>query len=187
MAGEEGLTSLATLLCVASGSLLTAALLRSRAETDALPAALLYALALTSLPALLRVASGSLLTVALLRSRVETDALPPALLCTLGLTSLPPALLLHHAESETGLCAAPGHHAESEAALRSECCLCVHDAGCADSGEEYSGDCKCENLVHSSLLVICRLRFAVAISSGRCPVALKNASFPPIQRPASSF
>ena len=64
-----------------------------------------------------------------------------------------------------------------------EGCLCIHDSGCSDSSEKDPGDCECKNLVHSSLLDnVCGFRFYFIGSSSRI---FKNASFPPIQRPAS--
>ncbi|MBR3687910.1 MAG: hypothetical protein IKL85_02425 [Lentisphaeria bacterium] len=49
---------------------------------------------------------------------------------------------------------------ESSGLLSAKGCLCIHDSGRSDSGEKDSGDCKCKNLVHSSLLILCCLHFS---------------------------
>jgi len=118
--------------------------------------------------------SGSLLTAAL-RSRAE------------ALTAA-----LHHSKTKAlraALCASAEAATlrsalEGSGLLSAKRRLSIHDSGCSDSGEKDSGDCKCKNLVHSSLLdcVVCGFRCYFIGSSSRI---FKNASFPPIQRPAS--
>jgi hypothetical protein len=156
-----------TAAALSAASLLTAAL-RCRTETKAaLTAAALSAACL--LTAALRCRAEAL--------RCRAEALRAALCHTKtkallsALCTSAEAKALRSALERSGLPSAEGR-------------LCIHDSGCSDSGEKDPGDCECKNLVHSSLLdsVVCGFRFYFIGSSSRM---FKNASFPPIQRPAS--
>jgi len=109
--------------------------------------------------------TASRLLASALRCRAETEPLTSA--------------ALYHTKPQALLAALEG-----SSLLSAKGCLSIHDSGCSDSGEKDPGDCNSKNLVHSSLLdsVVCGFRFYFIGSSSRI---FKNASFPPIQRPAS--
>ena len=176
-----GLLSLRT--CLRTASLRSAlrpetkseASLRHHAETEAA----LTAPALSAAPRLLTSA---------LRSRTKAEALTaPALSAASRL--LTSALRCNSEPLRSALCASAEadllRSALEHSGLSSaEVCLSIHDSGCSDPGEKDPGNCECKNLVHSSLLdyVVCG---SYSYFIGFTSRIFKNASFPPIQRPAS--
>ena len=161
-------------LSAASGFLLASGLLTAALRRGAFAEALTTALRgdSESAPALtsaLRGASGfllasGLLTAALLGGSASAEAAASGLRLRSDTKPEPlrPALChtktkaLRSALKSSGLLSAKGH-------------LCVHDSGRSDSGEKDPGDCECKDLVHSSLLVLCCLRFFVLFHRATVP------------------
>ena len=168
-------------LSAASGSLLTSALC---ATSDLLASALCATSDLLA-SALRGSASAKALTACLRSDSKTTPALlgAPGSLLTAALRGNTPAKALTaclRSDSNSGLRAALGTSAKAEALLSTlghtqttlsalegsgllsaKGRLCIHDSGRSDSGEKDPGDCESKNLVHSSLLIMCCLRFSL--------------------------